>query len=259
MAIATLQSTITRPITDRSNWTGRIRSRGPVRNWWSTVEGMSYLDPVTGYPRIRPRIGTVELASQPPASSPPAFVWAAEGGYRAASFAGATDMPDLRFTRAALSGIWSFVHIRRLNSGRPFGITLTSDNVNTIQDNPSRSASSASMHFNVAGGGVDDRVDYSTTPNTAARVATFQAIDFTAGRMRGAVNGVAPGTLGTWANWAGRRSGFAANWTFTLGEAKANGPANANILDFAMVEGDIFTMPTLLADFVEYASTVYQG
>ena len=259
MAIATLQSVITRPITDRSNWTDRIRSRGGVRNWWSTVEGMSYLDPVTGYPRIRPRIGSVELASVPPASSPPAFTWAAEGGYRAARFAESGDQPDLRFTRAALTGIWSFVHIRRTNSGRPFGIELTSDRVNTLQDNAARNASDASMQFNVAGFGVDDRALYSSSPAVGARAIAFQAVNFTNGTIRGAVNTVTPGAVVNWPNWGTYRSGFSTNWTFKLGEAKANGPVNANILDFAMVEGDIFKMPTLLADFMEYASTVYQG
>lgn len=77
--------------------------------------------------------------------------------------------------------------------------------------------------------------------------------------MRGAVNGATPGALGTWSNWSAHAPGFDANWTFTLGESKHNGPANANILDFAMIEGDIFTMPALLADFAQYASTVYQG
>ena len=259
MAIATLQAIIDRPITDRSNWTDRIRSRPTVKNWWSTVQGMSYIDPVTGYPRIRPRIGTAELVSVPPASSPPAFAWANEGGYPAASFAGDDDQPDLQFTRAALTGIWSFVHIRRTNSGRPFGIELTADRVSTLQDNAVRNASDASMQFNTAGGDVDDRVSYSATPAVAQRSYAFQAVDFTNGTIRGAVNSVTPGSARSWPNWGTYRPNFSPNWTFKLGEARVNRPANVNYLDFAIVQGDIFTLPNVLADFQEYATTVYQG
>ena len=259
MAIATLQSTITRPITDRRNWTGTIAARTAVKNWWSTVQGMSYLDPVTGYPRIRPRIGSDELVSVPPPSSPPAFAWATEGGYRAASFADSGNAPDLQFTRAALTGLWSFVHIRRTNSGRPFGISLTPDTVSTLHDNAARNASDASMHFNVAGGGVDDRALDSSSPAVGARAIAFQAVNFTNGTIRGAVNTVTPGAVVSWANWATYRSGFSPNWTFKLGESKENWPSNSNILDFALIEGDIFTMPTLLADFMEYSTTIYQG
>lgn len=261
MALARLDLTIPRPTADRRIWTDQFMAFPALRTWWTTVRPMSFPDPATGLPCIRPRIGGLQLTTNP-VDPPRPFAWRDEGGHAAAAFDAAfgTDQTDLTFRHPALTGLWSFVHIRRVGKGRAWSIQTNPDATGslTIQDNPIRTPTEGCMNLNVVGAGVDQRATYTRAPVTGARSTTFQTIDFTAGSLKGAVNGDAPLTT-AWPAWAAQAPLIGPIWKLRIGEGRANGPFTGTYLDFALIEGDIFAMPTLRALFLDYAESTYQG
>ncbi|QDA36521.1 hypothetical protein E4191_20750 (plasmid) [Paracoccus liaowanqingii] len=261
MPLAVLDLTVTRPTADRRIWTDQFRSFPALRNWWTTVQRMSRPDPVTGLPCVRPRIGGLELTASP-VTPPRPFAWRDEGGQDAAAFDAAfgADQTDLTFRHPALTGLWSFVHIRRVGKGRAWSIQTNPDATGslTIQDNPARTSTEGCMNLNVLGTKIDQRATYTRAPVTSTHSTTFQTIDFTAGSLKGAVNDDAPLTA-AWPAWTAQVGLIGPTWKIRIGEGRANGPFTGTYLDFALIEGDIFAMPQLRTLFLDYAKSTYRG
>lgn len=261
MALATLSTTVNRVVTDRRDWTSTIAAHGAVRHWWSLVPELTYEDPTAQRLRLRPRIGDLEMYQGGSGVMP----WQPEGGYQAATFLGVSDQRVFETAFPRLNGVWSMVSIKRTLAEltEDWGLSFTGQPSATssfgarIYNIPRRNGTNATVKMALPG---DENQNYGAPAPLDSRTIAFQSFDMATGAMKGA-HGAADPVSANFANWAAAMSTATATWSLYLGQGQHNQPYHGRILDFLMVQGDIFSAPlsSLRSDLLEYFTTVYRG
>lgn len=261
MPIATLPGIIARPITDAFVWEEVFAKYPALKNWWTLTKGQATADATTGRTRIAPRIGTLSLDGtgvQP---------WIADGGYEAASFAGAQGQPVLGFDTAKLTGRWTMFSVRKAAAidTEDWGISLRNSDPSVPEGDGARvfhvarnAAGASQVRGVLINPAINAILAYPNAPALNARDVGFVSFDFTTGAVSGAHGAETPTSV-TYGRWSELLATSGTVWQWTVGQGQGNQPFSGSILDFALIQGDIFdgtaAMNNLRADLIRYAAT----
>lgn len=255
MALAILNTTVTRPVTDKRIATDVMKSYGIANlNWWTTVRSMSYPDPVTNYPRIRPRIGSLDLLSngaipfKPTGFDPAVFDDPNPTNYLGQSIpSGGASIVSLiisgqtetGFTEAAGLCVDGSVSDLVRNSGNNIGFRLSHNNAFGI----------------IVGSSILNR--FSELPVALGEVVTIAVFMDLANKVVSASkNGGAFTTVNT--GMSALPASTASNWFLTAGAQQQNNKFDGDLHEIAVLPGvDIRNQSAFLADFMAYRRTTW--
>lgn len=254
MALATIQTNITRPVTPRGNWTDTIKARNRVTNWWSTVAGMAYPDPTSGNTRIRPRIGSRELLGN-------GVIPFKAGGFRPAVFDDPNPTPYLsQVIPSGGASTVSFVMSGQSETGFTEIAGLAVDgSMPSLGSGTSATALGFRLNHNnafgiILGSSVLNRfTEFHVAVGEVVTMAVF--VDFANKIVAASKNGGAFVTV-TGMNLLPAAS--SQNWMLNVGAEMSNNRFDGDIHDFMVMPGfDIRTDAALLADIMAYRTAVW--
>ncbi|ATQ56219.1 hypothetical protein [Paracoccus yeei] len=245
MALATLPGAVSRVITDKRVWTDVIKAYPAVKHWWTLAQGQAYADLTTGFPRIRPRIGALDLV----ANGATPF---GASGFR--PFAPTDPAATPFFAQTIPSG--GVTDVSMIVSGRcsangatVLGLDVSSAASDTIELRPSHNAAAAIFK---AGSSVNRFAAVAVALEEYFTLSVY--LNFATDAVAIAKNGGAYAT-GT---YTGIGDVNQTGWALTVGAGSGAQRYSGEIHDVMVLPGiDIRNQPALMTDYMTYRTTVW--